>query len=437
MLARTKGLIAIAALALILVSGFSWRGLRVTRQPIPSASVIRGAFVQSVVESGEIEATSSMTISSPRVGDWGTRPQITWLADEGTQVKEGDVIARFDPSGIEKVIFQKRAEQQIKHATLTRTEASQRATTAELQAALLNTEASFELAKLALEQLRFEAEVRRREGELRFTQAQNDLQRAKTKIESQAIIHEEEFKQLRLELDQARAELEKAEEDMASLEVRAPAEGLVVFERNWNTGNKFQVGDTPWPGQAIIGLPDLSEMRVKIEINEIDVSKLELGQPAEIRLDAFAGPVFGGRVTDIATLGRSKEDGSDVKVFEVNVLIDTTAAILKPGMTASCEIRVSEVDDTLSIPIDAVFTQGEQTIVHRAEGSGWEQVPVELGIRSDERVVLAAGLEEGDEVALIDPNNTAALTGAQLEELASQPKSSKGSSRSMRRVIVN
>ncbi|MAE70087.1 MAG: hypothetical protein CME06_06420 [Gemmatimonadetes bacterium] len=418
---RPRPIIALVALAVVFLGAVSLRGSGSGADGrTPTAEVEHGPFVVGISESGEIEATSSMTISSPRVGDWGSRPQITWLAEEGTQVAKGDVIARFDPSGLEKHMFQTEAELQIKEASLTRSKASQAATTAELEASVLNSEASFELAKLALDQLQFEPEVKRREGELRFAQAENDLAQARAKVSSQRIIDTEELRRVELEKEQASAELEKARQDRAALDVRAPADGLIVYERNWNTGNKFQVGDTPWPGQAIIGLPDLSEVRVKTQVNEVDISKLEVGQAVRIRLDAFEGPVFPGTVSDVATLGRRKEDGSEVKVFDVNVLIDTTAAILKPGMTASCEIIVREIEDTLTIPIDAVFREGERMTVYRADGSKWRAVPVELGARNEDRVVVASGVGASDVVALIDPNAAEDLKSAKLDELSKE-----------------
>jgi len=430
---RSKALIAILLLALVGAGAVSIRRSRGgAGGQLPTARVARGPFVVSITESGEVEATRSMTISSPRVGDWGSRPQITWLADEGSRAEQGDVIARFDPSGLEKHMIHTEAELEIKKASLTRAQASQAATAAELEAALRNTEASHELAKLALEQLQFEPDVRRREGELRFAQAENDLARSRAKIGSQRIIDAEERRRLELELDQARAELEKARQDRAALDVKAAAGGLIVYERNWNTGNKFQVGDTPWPGQAIIGLPDLSEVRVKTQVNEVDISKLAVGQEVRIRLDAFEGPVFPGTVSDVATLGRRKSEGSDVKVFEVNVLIDTTATILKPGMTASCEIVVSELEDTLTLPIDAVFREGEETLVHRAKGSGWDAIPVELGARSENHAVVVSGVEEGDALALIDPRAAQDMDSATLEELAGSAESPAQSGQSSR-----
>ena len=416
---RSRRIIALVALAIVFAGALSLRRSRSNADgKTPTANVKRGSFIVDISESGEIEATKSMTISSPRVGDWGSRPQITWLAEEGAQVAKGDVIARFDPSGLEKHMFQTEAELEIKEASLTRAKASQAATTAELEASVLNTEASHELAKLALDQLRFEPAVKRREGELRFAQAENNLAQARAKVSSQRIIDTEELRRIELEKEQASAELEKARQDRAALDVQAPADGLIVYERNWNTGNKFQVGDTPWPGQAIIGLPDLSEVRVKTQVNEVDISKLEVGQSVRIRLDAFERPVFPGTVSDVATLGRRKEDGSEVKVFDVNVLIDTTAAILKPGMTASCEIVVREIEDTLTIPMDAVFREGERTIVHRADGSKWEVVPIELGARNEDRVVVASGVGENEVVALIDPRAPEDLKSAKLDALS-------------------
>ena len=431
MMKRIRPRQAAGVTLVILCVVFAFRGRGPGASELPSSAMTRGTFVVDVTESGEVEATHSMSVSSPRVGDWGSRPQIVWLAQEGAQVEEGDPIARFDPSALEKTIFQEEADFEIKKASLTTAQASQLANMAQLEASLRNTKASRELAQLALTQLAFESEVVQREGQLRFEQAENDLAGSRQQIDSQKIIDGEEIHRLELEIRQAHAELEKAREDLASLEVKAPASGLIVYEKNWNTGNKYQVGDTPWPGAPLIGLPDLSEMRVRTQVNEIDVSKVEAGQEVEVRLDAFDGPTFRAHVEDVATLGKKRDDDSDVKVFETLVAIDTTAHMLKPGMTASCTIVVRSVPDVLSMPLDAVFKKDGSTIAYRIDGRRWKAVEVILGARNDNHVVVESGLGDSDRVALLDPTSDAAsITPTDLPQKATpSPVADRPSSR--------
>lgn len=404
-------------LALFPLAGWFLWPSEPTPSDLPSVGVTHGLFRVTIVESGEVEATRSMTVSSPRVGDWGSRPQITWLAPEGSQVESGDILARFDPSGLEKAIFQQKSEVQIKQAVQTRTQASQTAVLAALEAQLSNSEASFELAELEKRQLAFESEVQRRQGELRFTQASNSLAQARQKIESQRIIDSEELRRIEIEIQQAQAGLEKAREDMASLEVAAPAAGLIVYQTNWGNGKKFQVGDTPWPGQPIIGLPDLSEMQVATQVNEVDVSKVSPGQKVEVRLDAFPDLAYPGHVADVATLGRKKSENSEVNVFRVQVRIDTTSNLLKPGMSASCEIEISRVDGALSIPLDAVFGDQDAPEVFRLQGRDWKARIVSLGHRSTDAVVVTSGLDAHDRILLFDPTDPTDFRGERLEDL--------------------
>ncbi|MEO0602735.1 MAG: hypothetical protein AAF211_14935, partial [Myxococcota bacterium] len=98
--------------------------------------------------------------------------------------------------------------------------------------------------------------------------------------------------------------------------------------------------------------------------------------------------------------GRNRQ----VKYLKVDIALDETTEVMKPGMTVRAEIQVDHRDEVLSVPLEAVFPREGSSVVYRKGGFGsFEPIEVELGIRNDARVEVTSGLEEGDEIALVDP----------------------------------
>lgn len=410
--------IFLAAVPLIIIIGIM--STRRSAPDLPTAIVRRGTFVVSLTETGDLRATRSATVTSPRVGNWSSRPQIVKLAPEGSTVKKGEFLAQFDGSALDKTIDQKRAELEIAQADLSRTKAANVALMEDLEANVANVRAAYELAKLQLAQMQYEAEMKQREQELQLERSRNDVTKAETKLTSQRTINAEDERKLKLRVSQARAELETAVRERESLTLMAPMDGLVVYPKVYSGGEapkKVQEGDTPWPGQPIIELPDLSEIEVITNVSEVDVAKVKNGQRVEVRLDAFPESLFTGVVRSVATLAREKSGDNPVKVFEVSVLVDTPSPILRPGMTASSTIITEEIPDTVWIPIDAVHRTADTTVAHVMKGARSVVTPIELGAKNENHVVVVGGLEEGQTVALVDP-------AAPSSRLTSKPRES-------------
>jgi HlyD family secretion protein len=91
------------------------------------------------------------------------------------------------------------------------------------------------------------------------------------------------------------------------------------------------VGDQTWSGNILINLPDLSELKVKAEVNEVDISKIKIGQKVLVKLDAFSDTSFNGTVTHVANLANFKEGSNKIKVFPIEILIEGTSDKLMPG----------------------------------------------------------------------------------------------------------
>jgi RND family efflux transporter MFP subunit len=369
---------------------------------VPTYPVVRGEFRISVVESGELKAQNSIVLSAPRTR-FGT-VQIVSLVEEGSQVAEGDFVIQFDTTEPQKLVDDKTAELEISLADQRKMKTDQDSRMKDLGHALVNQEASLELQELRQERMRFEAEASRREVELEVTRARLAVEQAREKIDTQKIIDNEERRKLELKLQQLRNDLSAAIKDMDKLTLTAPAPGLVVYRENWSTDAKVQVGDNPWPGMPLIELPDLSRIVAATQINEVDVSKVAKDLDVIVTLDAFPEKSFTGHITDIATLATEKERRSSVKVFPVEAVLDQSDPIMKPGMTVKVEVVVERIPDVIHVPLESVFERGDGMICYVAANGSFAEREVTLGQRNDNFVVVQEGLEEGERVALRDPN---------------------------------
>lgn len=367
-----------------------------------------GEFIMDIRTEGEMQAAKSVTVSVPRRSRGGVR--IASLAEDGAIVKEGDFLVQFDTSEAENRVQDRQNDLENAEAELVSTQANIESAMKQLENNFLIQEYSYEQAKLRYELMKYEAEIKKREQEIEFKKAALSLQQAEEKIESQKVIDAANLSKAELRVKQAQMRLDEAQELLDALTITAPKSGMVVLQKIWspNGREKVKIGDTPHRGMDIISIPDLSTMLVKTAVNEIDISRVAVGQQVVITLDALPGPVFYGKITSVATLARS-EEGSDMKVFDIEVTVDGSDERLKPGMSALSKIITGTVPDALYIPLEAVFENEDTTVVY-IKGHAFDRQVVKVGKKNSDYIIIEEGLSEGDQVALRDPT-------LQLEEL--------------------
>jgi multidrug resistance efflux pump len=164
----------------------------------------------------------------------------------------------------------------------------------ELNADYEVTRISHEITRMQLESAAHESDIKRREIKLNLDKADISLARAKEQIENRRKIQIEEVKQKRLSIRQDEERLAEANSTLDKLFVIAPSPGIAIISRNWSTDNKFQLGDQCWSSQELIQLPDLSTLKAKVSINEVDISQVTKGLKVQIRPDAFSDSIFTG-----------------------------------------------------------------------------------------------------------------------------------------------
>lgn len=177
-------------------------------------------------------------------------------------------------------------------------------------------------------------------------------------------------------LEAARAKVRRAEQAYAQQDrklrqgvVLAPRAGLAVYATfgDGETRKKITMGMTPLEGMDLLYLPDVSSMLVDIQVSEVDVAKLKIGLPAEVRVDAYPDMVFKGEIKTIADLAKRKLNfltgkANGAKIFEVTLQVHDRDLRLKPGLTATLDIVLNEYANELYVPVDGIFSMAKATL---------------------------------------------------------------------------
>jgi multidrug efflux pump subunit AcrA (membrane-fusion protein) len=365
--------------------------------------VKRGTFIEELTEQGTVEAVKSISVTAPAISYRYGSLKIARIVEDGEEVEKGDTIMIFDPSEIKRAIIQAEQQLEIAKAEYEKLKSTQQSEIEDLEADLELARISQEISKINSETAIYEPEVTKKEIKLKLESATISLNRAMEQIENKKIIHKEDLLQKTLTIKQLTSTLTDANSSMNNLFVVSPDKGITIKEENWNTSQKWAVGDQPYSGSKIIELPDLSEMRAEVKINEVDVSKVIPGQRVEIRPDAYSDSSYVGKVESVANLAQNKDYKSKIKIFPVQIRISGQSKTLLPGLTVSCKIIVSEITGVLFIPLESLFKEQGIEYVYLKSGSGFKRRDIKTGAINTDFAIVADGLNENDVVALSDP----------------------------------
>lgn len=229
-----------------------------------------------------------------------------------------------------------------------------------------------------------------------------DLETAELNYQSQELGVE----QARETVIQAKAALDKAADDLYKTTIYAPLTGRVTA-LNAEEGEVVVSGTMNNPGSVIGTISDLSEILAEVDVDETEVAFLELGQGAELTVDALTGQKFSGRVVEIGSSGFQRASNPDVTYFKAKILLDSPVEALRPGMSTRVEVTTAVAEAALVVPVQAVVERpplggdddvDEIEVVFVVSDSEAEQRPVTTGLSDITHVEVTSGLEEGETV---------------------------------------
>jgi HlyD family secretion protein len=202
---------------------------------------------------------------------------------------------------------------------------------------------------------------------------------------------------------------EKLERSLKACIIKSPAPGQVIYASSTDERRRrerpIQVGTLIYEKEDIIKIPNTAETKVEISIHETWIDRIDINQPAVIKISAFPDREFTGKVLWKAPLAESGNWWmmANEKVYKTNIGINGRYDFLKTGMSAKVEILINELKDVLSVPIQSVINVEGKKICYISKGSKTEMREVETGLFNDNHVEIKKGLEEGDKVLLNPP----------------------------------
>lgn len=383
---------------------------------------VQGAFEQVVTTTGELRAQSSVQIRGPSNARQARiyEMKVLKLVPEGTEVEKGDFVAELDRSELTSKIKDAQIELQKAQSQYDQALLDTSLTLSEARNKQVDLRYQMEEAGLRMEQATYEAPSVKRQAEIDFEKAQRAYEQSLTNYKTKVQQAEAKMSEVGAEL----AKVQKEYDDVKSLSkeftIEAPEDGMVVYYRNYR-GEKLTTGGTISAWRPVVAtLPDLSTMESVTYVNEVDIQKIEEGQPVRIGLDANADKQLTGKVTKVANIGEQRPN-SDAKVFEVVVNISEADTTLRPAMTTSNTIVVAKMDQVLSIPLETIHTQDSLSYVFMKEDRRVVRQEVQLGLLNDSRAVVKAGIAPDDQLYLSMPADTSGLTLHRLEDQQENP----------------
>lgn len=226
-------------------------------------------------------------------------------------------------------------------------------------------------------------ELKNNQAKLQFLRAENQYKNAQINGSPNAI-------------KEAELDYKIAKENLEDTRLKAPYSGVI-------TELLVQKGDYINSGQQVATLIDNSQYEVKANIDESELSSLEVGQNVEINMEALPGLELKGKLTEISS---KAVNNSGVVTVPITVLIDSVNDSFKPGLSADMEIIVGQVADKIIVPVTALINRNGKKVVLKVDDDSTKPVEVETGLTDGIKIVIVSGLQIGDKIIV----NSAVMT---------------------------
>jgi HlyD family secretion protein len=393
---RRKRIIIISSVVgvvLLFVGGlaaFSRGGTKI--DPSKLAKVEKGDLAKSVVATGKVTPILKVEVKSKASGIVKKL-----LVDYGDTVKKGQLLAQLDKVEIEAQVEQSRAALLAAEANLS------------------SSQADYERAKVDAEgpdvpllKRQYDRNTEMAKDGVVSAQALDDADRnykmalnKQNVAKAQMAVLKAKIAQSQAEKTRDQANLKQLEEQLSYTDITSPLDGIVL-SRDVQMGDAVSSILVLGSGATLVmTLGDTSEVYVKGKVDESDIGKVYLGQPARIKVESFKDKTFFGKVTKISPMGVEKDN---VTTFEVRVSINNPGGELKAEMTANAEIILEEHKNVLQIPEGAILYDKDKKasveIPDSKAKDGKKKLAVNIGISNGAKTELLSGLKEGDQVVL-------------------------------------
>jgi multidrug efflux pump subunit AcrA (membrane-fusion protein) len=374
--------------------------------------VTLGSFELAIEVKGEIQGRNAVLISIPddlkRTDLNIYQVKLKDIVDEGTYVKTGDWIATLDAATITEQMQSNVQEMERRKAELNDAIIDSSIQLTALREQLAEFKYDLEYKKLELEQARFESPAYQRKKRAEYEKTLREMDKRH---------RDYELRRLNLRMRTKRIEdryLHNTRRDslfkkaIEATRVTSPRDGMVMYVKRWG-GRKLRIGDDiSMYMPDIATLPDMSQPVSEAYVQEIDITKIAVGDSVDVVVDALPGKIFKGTISDIANIGQELQ-GFDMKVFKIMVMLKSNGGELKPAMTSNNKIILQKIPNVVKIPRNCIYRHNGYSYVYLKEAGQIVKKVVIPGLENDSEVVIEQGLKPGEKILITPPEDSGQL----------------------------
>ncbi|MBL8196882.1 MAG: efflux RND transporter periplasmic adaptor subunit [Blastocatellia bacterium] len=354
----------------------------------------------SIDTNGVLKAESVQNFGGPPAFENQWQFKISNMTAEGKIVKKGDVLINFDAQGI---------FEQMQQAQNELDQSKKQEEKMKVQISLQEQEISSKLAELQhkYETLKLKQQTNTQiansitveKDRLAIQQAEQEVTAITEKLNWYKKSSEASYNVVLSQKARAENKVNKIQSGIAKLQTQADREGVVVYKTRWN-GEKFQIGETVWPGQPIMEIPDLKTIIAQAYVPEVDLGKVKLDQPVSVTIDALPGQTYLGKVKSIGRLVHSKAWDVPNKVIDVEIALENIDVnTMRPAMSLKAKLETASIDSAIAVPLSSVYVSATGSLVKVKTPQGWQPREVKLGDSNLAEVVILEGLKSGERIA--------------------------------------
>ena len=367
-------------------------------ETVRTAEIVRGDFVRSMRFHGTVEPVESNPVVAPRLAGQNLNTLvITYLAQPGSAVKPGDLLVEFDRQAQIQDAFDREAEYKDFLEQIKKKQATEAAAKATDDTDIKQAEDALWNAQLEMKKNEVISKIDAEKNQETLTQAQANLKQLQETYRLKREAAAADIKVLEIQRDRSDNAMIHAQRNSEKMSIRAAHAGLVVLNNIWKGQgmDEVQVGDEVRAGQPFMQVVNPAAMRVRVQVNQVDVPYLAQGQPCQIRLDAYPDLVFPGKLETLSAIGVQSEMSSKVHTFVATFSISGNDPKLMPDLSAAVNVEFARKPGVLLAPRDAIIAEAGHEYVRVKNGTSFEQREVKTGEENDVQIVIESGVQPG------------------------------------------
>jgi HlyD family secretion protein len=383
-------------------------------KPAPSSAIRTARAIHGVLErtrrvAGSIVARRFANIAAPilQAPDQGRGLTLIYLAASGSKVKEGEVVARIDDQAVRDHLDDVEAGLSQAALDIRRREAQLVYQMESLRQRLRVAKATLDKANQDARAAPIKTPITQEQLQLAVEEAQAVYRDAQKQIPLTEERQEADLNLYRLSYQKEVRHRNRHMTDRDRCTIKSPIGGMVVLQTVYRAGEpgQIKVGDQLSPGQLFLRVMDTGSMQLDATINQAEAELVRIGQPADLRFDAFPGLTLNGRVESVGSLAvGGRRLNYNVRGIPVRIGIEESNTRVIPDLTASADIQVADPVDGILLPREAVHETDGKNVVYVKQAGAFVPRAVEIGAANDTQVAVTSGVRAGDEVSLEPPS---------------------------------